>query len=123
MFSQLSNSEVLNVYFIYCQGYQGIVFRKGQRSFHFFPLNRASSNFHVLYNSAKDIHLLKRFSLGKNSSTVLFNRNKIRKKLIGTAFCCVSFVDSGRIKLKSNFNQLSFAKKAKRAMPINTNYN
>ena len=103
MFSQLSNSEVLNVYFIYCQdGYHRMVLSKGKRSFHFFPLKRSSTSFHVLRNSAKDIPLLKRFSVGKNSSAVFFNRNKIRKKLIGTAFCCVNLL----IQVESNLKAI-----------------
>ena len=50
---------------------------------------------------------------------LFFINNKIiTSQLIGSEFCCVSFVDSGWVKLKSNFNQLCFTKKTKRANPL-----
>ena len=117
MFSQLSNKRFGKFILL---SYHSSVFNKGQRSFHFFSLNRSSTNaqvfaqFYHKKSFVKNVHVYT-----KIPCTVTFFKYKIITKLsIESQFCYVTFVDSQWIKLKSIFSSC-FTKETKRAMLIN----
>ena len=98
MLLQQSKYKVLKVYSINCECYHRSVFHWGRRYFFFFLLKNIVST-------------------GKNPLLRLFfpKYKIVTLILFGFELYCVTFVKSGGIKFKSNFNQLCYIKKNNKA--------